>query len=58
MRAFDVLYQGDNKMYHQPYTFLRARADAPWVRIDGILTVGELVKEYRASFQLADAGFN
>lgn len=58
MRAFDVLYQGDNKMYHQPYTFLRARTDSPWIRIDGFLTVSELVEEYRAALQSANVGLN
>lgn len=51
MRAFDVLYQSNNKMYHQPYTFLRAHSDAPWIRIDGFLSVGELVHEFRIALR-------
>jgi protein SCO1 len=58
LRAFDVLYRGDNKMYHQPYTFLRPRAGLPWIRIDGFLTVGELVQEYRTALRSADVGLN
>ncbi len=58
MRAFDVLYQGDNKMYHQPYTFLRPRASSPWIKIDGLLTVNELIREYNAAFQSADVRLN
>ncbi len=58
LRAFNVLYQGDNKMYHRPYTFLRARADTPWIRIDGFLTVNELVQEYRTALDSADVALN
>ena len=58
MRSFDVLYQGDNKMYHQPYTFLRARPSAPWVRIDGFMTVRELVQEYRAALSSIDVALH
>jgi protein SCO1/2 len=54
MRAFNVLYQSDNKMYHQPYTFLRAHADAPWIRIDGFLSVRELVHEFRVALRSTD----
>lgn len=54
MRAFNVLYQSDNKMYHQPYTFLRAHADAPWIRIDGFLSVRELVHEFRIALRSTD----
>ena len=54
MRSFDVLYQGDNKMYHQPYTFLRARSGDSWLRIEGFLTIDELVREYRSTLIQAD----
>ncbi len=58
MRAFNVLYQSDNKMYHRPYTFLRARSDSPWIRIDGFLTVSELVAEYSEALHSANASLN
>ncbi|MFT4563172.1 MAG: protein SCO1/2 [Gammaproteobacteria bacterium] len=58
LRAFDVIYAGDNKMYHQPYTFLRPRAGLPWIKVDGFLTARELVQEYRTALQSADVGLN
>ena len=35
-RAFDANYPGNNKMYHRPLTFLRATAEGPWVRFEGL----------------------
>ncbi len=49
VRAFDVLYEGDNKMYHQPYTFIRWSSDRPWTRIRGLVGVEELVEEFSAA---------
>ncbi len=48
-KAFDALYQGDNKMYHQPYTFIRWRTDDKWVRIRGLMSITDLVKEFSAA---------
>ena len=48
-KAFDALYQGDNKMYHQPYTFIRWRKEEKWVRIRGLMSVADLVKEFRSA---------
>lgn len=48
-KAFDALYQGDNKMYHQPYTFIRWRKEGTWVRIRGLLSVADLVKEFTSA---------
>lgn len=45
-KAFDV-YASNNKMYHRPYTFLRSRAGAPWVRIEGFMSAKELVAEFQ-----------
>ena len=42
-RAFQV-YRG-NKMNHIPVTFLRTRADAPWLRIEGYATAADLLLE-------------
>jgi protein SCO1/2 len=44
-KAFDA-YRG-GKMGHEPFTFLRASADAPWVRLDGLGSAADLVAEYR-----------
>jgi protein SCO1/2 len=45
-KAFKV-YASNNKMYHQPYTFLRAHAGAPWVRVEGFMSASELVAEFQ-----------
>jgi protein SCO1 len=42
-KAFDA-YRG-NKMRHEPITYLRASPDAPWVRLDGLMSAAELVAE-------------
>jgi len=46
LKAFGV-YRGD-KMNHIPVTFLRAGADKPWVRLDGIISAESLIREYRS----------
>lgn len=46
VRAFDAVYKGENKMYHRPLTFLRANAEAPWLRLEGLLGAEELAEEY------------
>lgn len=46
VRAFDAVYKGENKMYHRPLTFLRSGADAPWLRLEGLLSSEELAEEY------------
>ncbi len=55
IKAFGAYYQGDNKMYHQPYTYLRAKAGAAWVRLAGFPSDAELVKEFRKVVSLAAA---
>src|SRR5262249_41215018 len=47
MKAFDALYQGDNKMYHRSLTYLRASPDRPWLRIEGFVNVTDLVQQFR-----------
>jgi protein SCO1/2 len=54
LRAFDAYYPGNNKMYHRPYTFLRAAPERPWVRLDGLLSATELVAEYRRALREGD----
>lgn len=48
-KSFDALNQGDNKMYHQPFTFIRWRKDGEWVRIRGLLSVADLVNEFSSA---------
>lgn len=40
-------YRGD-KMNHVPVTYLRAAPGKPWIRLDGMRSPDDLVKEYRA----------
>lgn len=49
LHAFNALYQGDNKMYHQPLYFLRAAPDKPWHRLEGFVNVADLLKDYRSA---------
>jgi protein SCO1 len=44
-KALDA-YRGD-KMNHIPVTYLRAAPGKPWVRLDGLRSPDEIVKEYR-----------
>ena len=55
-KAFDADYRGNNKMYHQPYTFLRGRKGAAWVRLEGLLGAGELLSEFRAAVGAKGSG--
>jgi protein SCO1/2 len=45
-KAFDA-YRG-NKLNHIPLTFLRRSVDEPWIRFDGFMSAGDLVREYRS----------
>jgi len=56
-KAFDAYYPGNNKMYHQPFTFLRVREGDVWVRFEGLMSTKELVAEYRASVGRGGAGY-
>ena len=44
-KAFEA-YRG-TKMNHEPLTFLRATAQSPWVRLNGLASAADVVKEYR-----------
>jgi len=44
--AFDALYKAGNKMYHRPYTYLRAAPGAPWLRLNGLLGAQDLAREH------------
>lgn len=43
-RAF-ATYNGD-KMEHTATTFIRAKADQPWLRVDGLASADDLVQEF------------
>jgi len=43
-KAFDA-YQ-NNKMRHEPLTYLRASPATSWVRLDGFMSAGDLLAEY------------
>lgn len=53
VRAFDAAFESNNKMYHQPYTYIRSGTDRPWLRIEAILSANELTGAYR---QVQEAG--
>lgn len=44
-KSFDI-YRG-SKMNHEPITYLHASNEAPWVRLDGIASASDVIKEYR-----------
>lgn len=46
LKTFGALYPGSNKMNHLTYTFLRAHPDSDWERIEGFLSVDELISHY------------
>lgn len=57
-QAFDV-YRGD-KMDHAPAVLVRTGPGAPWVRIDGFATAGQLLAElpgFRDAGTVSAAGF-
>ena len=53
VRAFDAVFESNNKMYHLPYTYIRSGAEYPWLRIEAILSANELTGAYR---QVQEAG--
>ncbi|RDD63055.1 SCO family protein [Ferruginivarius sediminum] len=54
VRAFDAIFESDNKMYHEPYTYLRAAPGEPWLRINGLVSVKTLLEEYRTVLAKGD----
>ncbi|GAK33401.1 hypothetical protein JCM17846_23250 [Iodidimonas nitroreducens] len=51
IKAFDALYESGNKMYHRPYTYLRAEPGKDWVRLDGLLSKAALMNEFESVLQ-------
>lgn len=50
LKAFGAALPANNKMFHQPYTFLHAGPGQPWRKLDGMLSLAELEGEYLAAF--------
>lgn len=55
IRAFDAVFEANNKMYHEPYTYFRAPHSETWVRTNGLLSTQELVHEYTRALEAAGA---
>lgn len=51
--AFDAQPTGANKMNHQPFTFLRAAPDRPWLRVEGLISGQQLIAEYAETLRSA-----
>lgn len=47
LKAFNAAYPGSNKMYHKPLTFMRAQVNAPWLRIERLLSKNDIVTAYK-----------
>lgn len=47
LTAFDARPLGDNKMFHQPYVFIRVAPDRLWLRLEGLMDGAQLVREFR-----------
>ena len=45
LRAYNAVYPGGNKMNHQPLMLIRAGRNAPWVRLEGLVSGGSLARE-------------
>lgn len=55
LNAFDAMYEGRNKMYHKPYTFMRFGGGSRWVRLRGLMGANQLVAEYQHFLEEASA---
>ena len=47
VRSFEALYEGSNKMNHQPVTLISRGRPGRWTRIDGLIGSEVLVQQYR-----------
>lgn len=47
LRSLEALYEGSNKMNHQPVTLISKNDSDDWLRIDGLIGTRVLVEEYR-----------
>lgn len=53
LRQLDAVYEGANKMNHQPVTLISRGAGQGWRRIDGLIGADTVVQQYR---EVVDAG--
>ena len=47
LTAFNARNASDNKMLHQPYTFIRTAPGLQWLRLQGLFESDELVTEFK-----------
>lgn len=47
LRSLEALYEGSNKMNHQPVTLISRDEPGTWMRIDGLIGSDVLVEQYR-----------
>jgi len=47
LRGLDTVYEGANKMNHQPVTLISRGPGAGWRRIDGLIGADTVVRQYR-----------
>ncbi|MDH5479805.1 MAG: SCO family protein [Nitrosomonas sp.] len=54
LRAYNAVYPGGNRMNHQPLTLVRAGSDAPWIRLEGLVSGSNLAHEVRIAIEQAN----
>lgn len=47
LRSLDALYEGANRMNHQPVTLISSNQTGDWMRIDGLIGSEVLIEQYR-----------
>jgi len=47
LRSLEALYEGSNKMNHQPVTLISRDEPGRWTRIDGLIGSDVLIEQYR-----------
>jgi protein SCO1/2 len=47
LRSVEALYEGSNKMNHQPVTLISSSETGDWIRIDGLIGSEVLIEQYR-----------
>ncbi|HKL52286.1 MAG TPA: SCO family protein [Wenzhouxiangellaceae bacterium] len=47
LRSLEALYEGSNKMNHQPVTLISGAEHGGWTRIDGLIGSEVLIEQYR-----------
>jgi protein SCO1 len=53
LQAVDSVYEGGNKMNHQPITLMRVDNSNEWLRFDGMMTGKAIATEYERAKRLA-----